>query len=254
MNFVEKAKYKYGTGFAKQCIKSFMKKNKIDTIEELTKKYKTWDEIRQACKYQEPNYANIIANHGITMTDELLKKIIEQLKQEEEQKKKLQTNIKTTYVNGKEIATIKDIKTGETKTFDNSYTDKSIESQMKNVQKEHKQFQTMSDNNSLGIMNYMEKNIKISPDTVKSNQIKNDQLDEDEQAITRAVKIFEMDIGHPVKVDLSGKIIYDDDNIYTIEKRDGIYQIIGQEYNENKKNKNKGPQLVMKKNITNKAA
>ena len=29
MSIVEKAKYKYGTGFAKQCIKSFMKKWRI---------------------------------------------------------------------------------------------------------------------------------------------------------------------------------------------------------------------------------
>lgn len=252
MSFVEKAKYKYGTGFAKQCIKSFMKKNKINTIEELTKKYKTWDEIRQACKYQEPNYANIISNHGITMTDELFEKIIELLKQEEEQKRKLETNVKTTFVNGKEIATVQDDKTGEIKTFDNSYTNKSIENQMKNLQQEHKQFQTISDNNSLEIMNYMEKNIKISPNTTESNEIKNEQLTDEEQAIKRAVKIFEMDIGHPVKVDLSGKIIYDEDNIYTIEKRDGIYQVISQTNTEKKENK--GPQLVMKKNNIDKVA
>lgn len=247
MSFVEKARFKYGKGFAKQCIKSFMKQNKIDSVDELLSKYKTWDEIRQACKYQEPNYANIIGNHGITVTDELFEKIIEMLKEEEKKAKELKPEVKTTTVNGKEISTVTDTKTGEKKIFDNSYSNSEIESQMEKVQKEHAQFQDLKNDNTLGVMNYMEENIKITPDTQESNEIKEDNLNEDEQAIDRAVKIFEMDIGHPVKVDLNGKIIYDNDDIYTIEKRDGVYQVISQETNE-KKDENKGPQLVIKKN------
>lgn len=252
MSFVEKTKYKYGTGFAKQCIKSFMKKNKIDTIDELTNMYKTWDELRGACKYQEPNYANIIGNHGITMTEELYKKIIELLKKEEEEKKRLQTDIKVTNVNGKSVARVKDTTTGEERIFDNSYTNKSIKSQMDKVQEEHKQFQSLNGNNSLGVLKYMENNIKITPDTVESNKLETNQLTDEEVAISKAIKLFEMDIGHPVKVDLSGKIIYDEDNIYTIEKRNGIYQIIGHE--NTKTNENDGPKLVMKKNHIDKVA
>jgi len=253
MSFVEKAKYKYGTGFAKQCIKSIMKQNKIDTVEELVKNFNTWDEVRQACKYKEPNYANIIGNHGITMTEELYQKIIELLKEEEKKAKELKSDVKTTIINGKEISTVTDSVTGEKKIFDNSYSNESIESQMEQVQKEHKQFQNLLDDNTLGVIQFMEKNIKITPETQESNEIKSDNLNEEEQAITKVVKTFEMDIGHPVQIDLSGKIIYDGENIYTIEKRDGEYQIISQETKE-KQEENKGPQLVMKKNNIDKAA
>jgi len=253
MNFVEKAKYKYGTGFAKQCIKSIMKQNKFDTVEELLKNFKTWDEVRQACKYKEPNYANIIGNHGIFMTEELYQKIVELLKEEEKKSKELQPDVKTTIVNGKEISTVTDKKTGESKIFDNSYSNAKIESQMEEVQKEHVQFQDLKGNNTLGVMNYMEDNIKITPDTQESTEIKQDNLNEDEQAINRAVQIFTMDIGHPVQIDLSGKIIYDGDDIYAIEKVDGEYQVNLKESKEKKEEK-KGPQLVMKKNNIDKAA
>jgi hypothetical protein len=124
---------------------------------------------------------------------------------------------------------------------------------MKEVQKEHVQFQDLKGNNTLGVMNYMEDNIKITPDTQESTEIKQDNLNEDEQAINRAVQIFTMDIGHPVQIDLSGKIIYDGDDIYAIEKVDGEYQVNLKESKEKKEEK-KGPQLVMKKNNIDKAA
>ena len=253
MNFEQKARYKYGKGFARQCLESIMKQNKIDTVEELEKKFKTWDEVRQACKYKEHKYANRIGNHGITMNDELYKQIIEILREKEKKAKELQPEVKTVNVNGKEISTVTDTKTGESKVFNNSYSNNSIEEQMKEVQDNHAQFQDLKENNTIGVMNYMEDNIKITPETTNSSDIKEENLNNEEKELERTVKIFEMDIGHPVKVDFEGKIIYDNDDIYTIEKRDGEYQVISQETNE-KKNENKGPQLVKKMNNTDKAA
>lgn len=254
MSFIEKAKEKYGKEFAKQMIQEYMKKKKY-SIEEFIKENPHYTNFEQNTRPDDFNYANIIKNHGIQMDEESYQEIIEMIKEEELQKNKLNTNIKTTNINGHEIATITDKNTGEKKIFDNTVSNRTIEDQMKTVQQEHSQFQSLKDNNTLNTMQYMEDNIKITPNITSTDNIDENNIVNEEREIAIAARNFELLIGHHVDIDLNSKMIYDNDIIYSIEKRDGKYEVIEQNSTNFAQKKNdKGPQLVMRKNTTDKVA
>ena len=153
---------KSGKEFAKQGIESYMKKQKMDTIEEFLKQNPTMQDFDTNTKL-----LNIIRKHGyFVMNEQEYQDIIEQIRQEEEEKRKLHTeDIQTINVNGKELVTYTDEETGKQITVDNSVSERSVENQMKDIQNDHKQFQSLKDNNTLNIMNYMEAKIKITPIT-----------------------------------------------------------------------------------------
>lgn len=98
----------------------------------------------------------------------------------------------------------------------------------------------------------MKDNIKITPSTKSSADIKNEDINNENIELINAIKDFENEIGHNVEVDLNSKIIYDNGMIYSIEKHGDKYQILSQTKNEEKQNK--GPQLVKKKSNYNRAA
>lgn len=246
MSFIEKIQNENGMIFAKDIIQSYMKKNKMDTIEVFLKECPTLEDFKSKTRLQ--NYTNIIKNHGILLDEEKYKEIIEMIKKEELEKKSIKTqDIETTNINGHEITTVTDKETGESITYDNTVSNNTLEAQMKNVQDEHKQFQELNSNNTLNIMNYMKDNIKITPDMKKTDEVSDETLNDEEKQIKELVKNFENKLGHPVDIDFNSKMIYDNGIVYTIEKRGNIYEIVEQATNSENKEKGKTMQLTKKK-------
>lgn len=255
MSIVSKYLEKSNTEFVKEIIKEYMKKNKMDTIEEFKKQNSTLRKFAMNSKYE--NYVPIIQSRWKSFRDNELQEVLEELQKEEEEKKKLNTdNITTTIVNGKEIATVTDEKSGKQMIVDNTYTNRDISNQMEDVQKEHEQFQSLKENNTEGVMEYMEENVKITPDTVESKDIETSNVENnDEEKMISAIKGLEKELGYSVDVDKDNKIIIDrhTNTIYSIEKRDESYIIIPQtnelEKQEEPKKEEKGPSLTLKKDL-----
>lgn len=240
---------RYGKAFAKQVIESYMKQQKISSVDEFLKKNPTVNDFAHNSQL-----LNIIRTHGYFILDEKeYQDILNELKETEKKKKKLNTDkLQTTQVNGHEIVTYTDERTNEKITMDNTVSNRSISHQMEDIQKEHKQFEQKDTNNTLNLIKYMKNNIKITPSTQSTNDIKTEEISDSDIELIQAIKDFETEIGHHVDVDLNSKIIYDNGMIYSIEKRGDKYQILLQTEKEEKQNK--GLQLVKKKSNYNKAA
>lgn len=245
MSLIERYKQKTGRDFAKQVIRSYMIKNKI-TVDEFMKKNPDINTFDQNSKL-----LGIIRTHGyFIMSDEIYKELLQELKIEEEAKKKLDNEaIETVNVNGREIVTYTDKQTGEQITVDNTVSNKDFKTRMAEVQGEHKQFQDLKANNTLGVVNYMKENINITPNTQKSSDIKVDSVADDLKQVAIAAKAFENAVGHHVDIDLETKTIYDNGSIYTIEKRGDTYQVISATPRKKKKeDKNKKAKTLVKQN------
>lgn len=250
MSMIDNYKRKYGRAFAKQSIEMYIRNQKFSSVEEFFKKnpdVTTFEANSQLL--------GIIRTHGYyVLNDAEYKEIINELKQAEEQSKKLNTdNLTSTMVNGHEIVTYTD-ESGEQITVDNTVTNRDVKDQMHDVQKQHAQFQEKGANNSLNIMNYMKDNIKITPDTTSTNDIDLDSENVELKEIVLVAKAFENEIGHHVDIDLNSKIIYDNGITYSVEKRDGEYKVIRQDMLSTENKKEKGPQLVKKASKYNNAA
>lgn len=243
MSVLDKYKKKYGKAFAKQSIEMYIRQQQFNSVEEFIK-----NNPDVATFESNSQLLGIIRTHGYyVLNDEEYKQIIEELKLEEQAKNNLNTdNLTSTMVNGHEIVTYTD-ENGDEITVDNTVSNRDMQEQMRDVQKEHKQFQTKDHNNTTNLMNYMKDNIKITPDAVASNDIDLSNENEDLKDIALAAKAFESEVGHHVDIDLNSKIIYDNGIIYSIEKRDGSYKVIKQDTPTIEK-KEKGPQLVKKAN------
>ena len=252
MSLLKKYMDKSNSEFAKEIIREYMKKNKMDTIEEFKKQNNSLTAFATNSKFE--NYVPIIQSRWKSFREDEFQKLLEELEKEEEKKRKLNTDkISTTIINGKEIATIKDEESNKQIIVDNTYTNRDISNQMEDIQKEHVQFQSLTENNTEGVMDYMEENIKITPDTVESDEIEID--DADEEKLVFAIKSLEKELGYSVDIDLDNKIIYDNksNTVYSIEKRDGEYIIIPQSSELEKKDENntKGPSLSLRKEMFN---
>lgn len=247
MSITEKYTQKYGKVFAKQVIESYMHKQKMNGIEEFIKINPTMVSFDQ-----NSHLLGIIRTHGyFVMNEQEYQEIIEQIRKEEENGKKLTTeSIESTIVNGHEIVTYTDKQTGEQITIDNTVSNRDIGYQMTDVQQEHKQFQEDGANNTLNIMKYMEKNIKITPDAIASNDVDMDKINNEQRELAIVAKNFENEIGHHVDIDLNSKIIYDNGMIYSIEKRGDNYQVVSQGKEAlPKEDQKQGHQLVKKANL-----
>ena len=246
MSFIERITEKNGIEFAKDLIKQFMKKQKMDSVEELINECPELKDFGAKTKYE--NYVNIIRMHGLPNFDNnSYQEIIELLKEEELSKKQLDTdNIEKINVNGHEIVTVTDRETDEKILYDNTLSNKDFKDEMKEVQEEHEQFQTTDDNNTLGVMNYMKDNIKITPELEESSELKVEDESDEEKEIMLAVKNFEDEIGHTVKVDFNTKMIYDSDIVYSIEKQDDRYVVV--DNNTNTKSEHAKSLQLVKKN------
>ena len=209
----------------------------MDTVQELLKQCPNVKEFDSKTKL-----LGIIRRHGYyIMNEEEYQNIIQAIKAEEDQKRKLDTDsLKKVTVGSKELVTYTDKETGEQITVDNSVSNRDVKEQMQDIQNEHQQFQSLKDNNSLNVMEYMRDKVKITPNTVASNDINMDAVNEEERQIAIVAKAFENQLGHHVDIDLNDKIIYDNGIVYTIEKRNGEYGVFLQdEVKAKKEEKNK---------------
>ncbi len=241
MSMIDNYKRKYGKAFAKQSIEMYIRQQNFSSVEEFFKKnpdIATFEANSQLL--------GIIRTHGYyILNDEEYKEIIEELRQEEQERKKLNTeNLNSTIVNGHEIVTYTD-ENGEQITVDNTVSNRDMKDQMRDVQNNHEQFRQQGNNNTLNLMNYMKDNIKITPDVVQSNSIDSDSEDTELREVAIAAKKFENEIGHHIDIDLNSKIIYDNGIIYSIEKHSDGYKMVKQDKPAIEK-KEKGPQLVKK--------
>ena len=247
MSLIDRLKEKNGKEFAKQVIQEYMKKKKFDTIEELLKDNGTLVEFNQNTKME--NLVSIIQKHGCNITEQDYQEIIEQIKLELDEKKALKMNEEVEYINGHKIVTLTDEQTGQKKTvLDDLSPDTTVTEEAQKIQNENKQFQSTKENNNntLGVMEKLENDVKITPDTINSEEAKRTADTKDEEIIAQLVNELEKELGHEVQVDFNSKIIYDyyDDTKYTIEENSKEYMLVKQE---------SGPKLV-KTNTSNKAA
>lgn len=236
MSFIEKLKLEEGKNFAKKMIQEYIKNNKL-TFEEFIKQnpdYKTFEKNTRGKKF---DYANIIRNHGIMMDEKLYNEITQDIKKDEDHKKDINVDVETTNLNGHEISTVTDLKTGEQKIFDNTVSNKTIEEQMKTVQEEHQQFQDEKDNNTLNLMNYMGDNIKITPDTTDVKDLSTNMFNKEETDKINIAKDFEKDIGEPVNLDINHGFLYTKNRTFSINKRNNSYYVTEGEVINNPKSK-----------------
>lgn len=253
MSIVDNYKEKYGKEFAHAVIQRYIKDKGYVSVEAFLK-----DNPDVNTFEQNSHVVGTIRTHGyFILNEEEYQKIIKELKEEELRKNKLKTeNLTTTNANGHEIVTYKDDTTGESVIVDNSVTHKDMEGQMLDVQKKHEQFQGDNPNNTINIMHYLAAKKMVTPDTISTDTINLNNVKEEEIGIVTAAKQFEIAVGHPVRLDLNSKIIYDGDSIYTIEKRDSGYQVFFKSGSPTKKEepvKGKSMQLTKKipTNISN---
>ncbi len=249
MSIVSLYTEKYGKIFAKQVIESYMKQQKMASAEELLKYNPTVNDFAQNSQL-----LNIIRTHGyFILGEQEYQDIVSDILKEEQQRNHLNTNdLQTTVVDGHEIITYTDTESQEQITLDNTISNRSIEQQMQNIQKDHEQFRQKNTNNTLNVMNYMRDNIKITPNTNSSTDIVSRGTVNEDSAMMKAIQNFENEIGHTVDIDLNGKMIYDNGMVYSIEKREDEYQIILQ--TKHRPKENKGPQLIKRKNNYNRVA
>ena len=225
MSFIDKIKQVEGRKFAKQMIIEYMKKNKL-TIEEFIKQNSDFKSFERNTRVNEIDYANIIKNHGIRLNQQLYEELLNEIKEDEKNKKNLNVDVETSTVNGHEMTTVTDKKTGEQKIFDNTISNRTIEDQMKTVQSEHKQFQNGKKNNTLNIMNYMEDNIKITPKLTTLNNINSNVFNNEEKNMINIAKKFENEINDTIRIDINQGFLYTKNRVFSIVKKDNTYQVI----------------------------
>ena len=224
MSFIEKLKLEEGKNFAKKMIQEYIKKNKL-TFEDFIKQNPDYKTFEKNTRGKEFDYANIIRNHGIMLDEKLYNEITQDIKKEEDNKKNINVDVESTNLNGHEITTVTDLKTGEQKIFDNTISNKTIEEQMRTVQKDHQQFQDKKENNTLNLMNYMENNIKITPNTTTVKDLNTNMFNKEETDMINIAKDFEKDIGETVNLDINQGFLYTKNRTFSLNKKSNAYYI-----------------------------
>ena len=221
------------------------------SLESFYEQNKTFDEFKKK------NNMDIVLKHfGNKLNQEDYEKIIDSLKKLTEQKISFDDeNIKTTSIGENEYVSY----TGEDENvyLNNSYSNKSIESQMSDIQKEMENLQTSDiKENTKRIINEMKKDKKIELILRYLNEINYEILNQEQQQLFKFAFDYQKNNNGLIRVDLDEKIMVDnDENMMKIEKIDGEYQItnLDQKYKEKslnqpeEKSEKKENQLSFKK-------
>ena len=100
MSLLKKYMDKSNSEFAKEIIKEYMKKNKMDTIEEFRKQNNSLEQFATNSRLE--NYVPIIQSRWKSFRDAEFQELLEELQKEDDEKRKLNTdNISTTIINSK---------------------------------------------------------------------------------------------------------------------------------------------------------
>ncbi len=165
---------------------------------------------------------------GYRITEEDYQEILSQLRQELAERKKIaMENVHTFHANGKEITTFQS-ENGNI-SFDNSYANQSMESQLEDLQAQHQEFQTGGENNIDAMMNYMEEEIKPSVEVEKIVDIDSSSLNQEEKQKLEVAKQFDKATEDAIQVDLDSGVIIHEDGVSTIEQRDGEFGVYSSE-------------------------
>ncbi len=162
---------------------------------------------------------------GYQITEQEYLEILEVMKREVAERKQIDLDKLTTVnANGKELTTYESA--NGTMVLDNSYSGKSMDSQLQNLQAEHKQFQIGGDKNTDAMMSYMQDEIKPEMGFVDISSASTSNLTHNESQNLFVAEQFQNQANTPVQVDLQNGLIMQDGNINTIEERDngfGVY-------------------------------
>ena len=223
----------------------------FNSLDDFLNRNKTIDEFKSN------NNMDVVLKHfGNNITQEDYEKIINSFKKLTEQKLSFdKEEIKTSTTEDKEYVTYKG--KDENIYLNNSYSNTSIEDQMKDLQKENSDLQTsdIKENTEI-IMQEMKKDKKIELTLRYLNEINYEVLNEEQQQLFKFVFDYQKKLNELIRVDLDEKVMVDnDDNIIKIEKIDGEFKIINsdEKYNnsikssENQMNEEKSNQLSIKK-------
>lgn len=223
----------------------------FNSLDDFLNRNKTIDEFKSN------NNMDVVLKHfGNNITQEDYEKIINSLKKLTEQKLSFdKEEIRTSTIEDKEYVAYKG--KDENIYLNNSYSDKSIEEQMKDLQKENSDLQTSDiKENTERIMQEMKKDKKIELTLRYLNEINYEVLNEEQQQLFKFVFDYQKKLNELIRVDLDEKVMVDNsDNIIKIEKIDGEFKIINsdEKYNnsikssENQMNEEKSNQLSIKK-------
>lgn len=167
------------------------------------------------------NLANVFGRNNNPMNNDDYLKVLDKLKKfYDNQKQFNEENIKTTNIDDKNIITYKN--GNNNVILDNSYSKKEVNEQLKDLQKTNSDFRTQNLNtNTNNMMKHMkeEKKEEIKPKLLKEINI--NSLGEEEKKFYTTALLFQEQIHKPIKIDMYRKLIFDNDNnVYSMEKRD----------------------------------
>lgn len=220
----------------------------IADIDEAIKKFGNFQFFKEKNKL-----TNVFGRNNNPMTNEDYLKVLEKLKKfYDKQKQFNKNNIKTTSVNDKKIVTY--TKDNKNVILDDSYNKKTFEDQLKGLQKTNSNFRTQDlKTNTNNMMNHMQKEVKVEIKPKLLKQINTSFLNEEERKIYASALLFQEQIHNPVKIDINRKLIFDNDNnVYSIEKRESGIVILPTKNKEKKETPTKKTVVkqLVKKPIT----
>ena len=201
-------------------IMDLLNKNKYDDLEEFISKNGNYQDF-----LKKNNMQTVVKHFGNTLIEEDYIKILENLRTLTKTKKDFdKENIKTTKLGDKEINSFKS--SDKTYHIDNSDKNKTIETQMKDLQSTQQNFQTNdTKQNTENIFKELErKNEGLNLNYLYD--IKYDSLNNEERELFKVANEYQQTIPGIIKLDLRKGIIVDEfDNIMQIEKNNGEFSI-----------------------------
>ena len=209
---------------------------KYNSLEDFYNKNRTIDEFKKN------NNMDIVLKHfGQKINQEDYEKIIDSIKKLTEQKSSFdKEGIKTSTIEDKEYITYEN--DDEAFFLDNSYSDKSIEEQMSDLQKTSNEFQTSdTKENTKKMMEELRTNIKTELTLRYLTEINYEVLNTEQQKLFKFVFEYQQNSIGLIRVDLDEKVMVDEENnIMKIELVNDEFKIQNSKdkYKENNENEN----------------
>lgn len=233
----------------KNKIKSFITPDLYRDLEDFIKDNPTFEEFKKRAKFNEA-YRRALNWDAHNLTEEEYQQILEDLRAELENKMKIEKDkISTVSANGKEVATYqKD--DGTVIAVDNSYSDKSIQEQLDEIQDKYSRFRTNGETNTDEIMAFVQNEVKPEATFQSTDAIDTTTLNSDDSQIVAAAQAYQDTTNEPISVNLDDGLILDQGQVLEVKPIDGEMQIIAaDEIDEDQKKtkKTKAKQKVLKR-------
>ena len=233
----------------KNKIKSFITPDLYRDLEDFIKDNPTFEEFKKRAKFNEA-YRRALNWDAHNLTEEEYQQILEDLRAELENKMKIEKDkISTVSANGKEVATYqKD--DGTVIAVDNSYSDKSIQEQLDEIQDKYSRFRTNGETNTDEIMAFVQNEVKPEATFQSTDAIDTTTLNSDDSQIVAAAQAYQDTTDEPISVNLDDGLILDQGQVLEVKPIDGEMQIIAaDEIDEDQKKtkKTKAKQKVLKR-------